>query len=155
MERILVDKKETRFKATDGTLFCDEEGCRKYEATLECIVQSRYNKLVVKNTDACDLFYFGSDENYIDIVFIKDDKDKEAVIQQDFLQFDKMTEYARTRADEIYSKLVVGEYNLIDRGYEHDRAYPLGTIDDIISNIRKYYDRLMSDVKKEEKEGEE
>lgn len=153
MERVLIDTKETRFKATDGTLFRSEEDCKKYEETLECIVQSRYNKLVVKETSACDMFYYGSDEDYIDIVFIKDEKDKEAVIQQDFLQFQKQTEYMKQRAADISSRLVVGEYNLVDRGFEKDRAWPLGTIDNVVSDIRKYYDRLMSNVEKEEKEG--
>lgn len=152
MEVVLVDKKETRFKATDGTLFNSEVDCKKYEGTLKCIIQSRYNKLVVKETNACDLFYFGNEEDYIDIVFIKDEKDKEAVVQQDFLQFDKMTDYTGKRADEICSKLVVGEYNLISRGYESAQAYPLGTFESFVADLRKYYDRLMSNVKKEGEE---
>lgn len=155
MEIVLINKKETRFKATDGTLFFDEEDCKKYEGTLGCIIQSRYNKLVIKNTNACDLFYFGSDEDFIDIIFIKDEKDKETIIQQDFLRFDKMTEHTEKRADEINSKLVVGEYNLIFRGYNQDQAWPLGTYEGFVSNLRKYYDHLMSDVKKEEKEEKE
>lgn len=64
--------------ANDGTVFNNEEGCKKHEKTTE--LMSEYNKLVKGNISEFDLFFENGDVDYsYDIVEVKKENDIEIV----------------------------------------------------------------------------
>ena len=64
--------------ANDGTVFNNEEDCKKHEKTTELI--SEYNKLVKGNISEFDLFFENGDVDYsYDIVEVKKENDIEIV----------------------------------------------------------------------------
>lgn len=64
--------------ANDGTVFNNEEDCKKHERTAE--LMSEYNKLVKGNISEFDLFFENGDVDYsYDIVEVKKENDIEIV----------------------------------------------------------------------------
>jgi len=64
--------------ANDGTVFNNEEDCKKHEKTTE--LMSEYNKLVKGNISEFDLFFENGDVDYsYDIVEVKKENDIEIV----------------------------------------------------------------------------
>jgi hypothetical protein len=64
--------------ANDGTVFNNEEECKKHEKTSE--LMSEYNKLVKGNISEFDLFFENGDVDYsYDIVEVKKENDIEIV----------------------------------------------------------------------------
>ena len=64
--------------ANDGTVFNNEEDCKKHEKTTE--LMSEYNKLVKGNISEFDLFFENGDVDYsYDIVEVKNENDIEIV----------------------------------------------------------------------------
>ena len=101
MEQI-VKKVETTstitvYQAIDGTEFSSKEECLKYEGTVECLLLTKYNRLVKRRVSEDELFNTGSDECMIDILQpLSSEADIDIIIQSkneipaDFFKMEKV-----------------------------------------------------------------
>lgn len=136
-ERIIKEYYDA-FVANDGTEFTDEEQCKKYEESALGVLMTRYKPLVVCQTTEYGFFDFGCEDNAIDIVAPKTQKDVDTLLQMYILLNDTLykgykegkewnTEQV-TRAQYLFEQAMRDkEILLITRGYEGDCFYPMYT----------------------------
>ena len=72
---------EVKYIAVDGTEFTSQAECEEYEKIAKCALLVRYNALKVRETTEYDLFHAGSEDSAVDIVQLKEEKDKDTIIQ--------------------------------------------------------------------------
>lgn len=126
----------TFFVANDGERFTSREECEKYEKTARCVLFSKYNALVVGETEEEPLTGFGSDENLVQIVVPKSEKDIDLILQV-FAFLNGDGEWAKSRIEKYRETLAnaVGEKIIVGRGCDDDCFWVLGTERDYLSRI--------------------
>jgi len=133
-----VIKRETIWEASDGTQFTSKEECQKYENTAGCVIRTRYSSLIVKSLREEDLLINGCYDKIIDVIKLDDSSDINTV-----LAMCKLHGYNENEA--VCKKALKNDsYILINRGYDNDNFWIMGTIDDILQEIS---DKLSSVVK--------
>lgn len=65
IEKEVVTKVVEGYEAMDGTMFYDEEQCKKYEQSAIGIIKGRVKKFVINEGTECGLLGTGSDENTV------------------------------------------------------------------------------------------
>lgn len=120
--KIEVKSLEIKYEAIDGTTFDNKEECKKYEDTAKCVLLSRYNKLVVDSTTEYDLMQFGSDEQYIDIVKVNNEKDIDTIMQlfHYYNPSDYEIKYMEAKEASCKQALDTGDFLFINRGYSRE-----------------------------------
>ena len=124
----------TEYIAKDGTVFSNGEECRKYEGTCRCVLRSEYKKLIKGNINEYDLFYENGCEDYsYDIVEVKTEADREIVnrVLVDAYEGAKLIEEP-------------GVYLIYENEYENDITGYWTTIDTILTEIRRVYDKAIA-----------
>lgn len=81
MRQVTVEKtiQETKWEAFDGTRFITKDECQKYENSAYGMLMSKYPQH--KRILEYDLFQVGSEDYYFDIVYLKNPKDIDTLIQ--------------------------------------------------------------------------
>ena len=77
----MVEKKNIQYQALDGTLFFDEEECKKYDNSAKCVIRARLLELATKHTNAYGLFPGGSEDYEAFVVTPTSDHDIDTVRQ--------------------------------------------------------------------------
>jgi hypothetical protein len=133
-----VIKRETIWEASDGTQFTSKEECQKYENTAKCVIRTRYSSLIVKSLREEDLLINGCYDNIIDVIKLDDSSDINTVLAMCKL-------YGYDEEETVCKRALKSDsYILINRGYDNDSFWIMGTIDDILQKIS---DKLSSVVK--------
>ena len=120
------------FVANDGTEFTDRDECRKYEESAKGVLMAKIRPLVVKETTTEDLWGIGSCDNTMWIVKV-DSQDAADIIMQVYLFVNehllsgKYTERIERARALVQRAFVEGEFLFIERGYEMDGFYFIGT----------------------------
>ena len=146
MEQI-VKKVETTstitvYQAIDGTEFSSKEECLKYEGTVECLLLTKYNRLVKRRVSEDELFNTGSDECMIDILQpLSSEADIDIIIQLYKLYGYYSSNYSYDGLRSRLEKYLENKDTiLIGRGPEYDKCksfYIVSTLQTIINNIVK------------------
>lgn len=116
---------KTVYEAIDGTEFISKEECEKYEHSAKCVLNNKYQKLVIKTDTEWNLFYIGSEDEQVDVVKIKDSSDVNTVLTM--IAFynpssAKNLEWLQKREKRLINSLNNGLV-FIGRGYEGDSFY--------------------------------
>jgi len=122
------------YVAVDGAEFSNKDQCVEYEKSARCAVEARYHQLVVKKLTEYDILHFGCDENVVEVVEIKDDNDKEIVtrLYAHINGYQRSNEYVQN----FYNRLETGKV-FIDRGYDYEDIWYIGSLEKIFSDIKK------------------
>lgn len=133
----------TQYEAIDGTMFNDAEECKRYENSVEAVLLSRYNPLVVARKSEETLFNVGSCEYEIDIV--KPTEEEIDTILQLLVLFNSHYDSKRLQEYRTLLNKVLEEddFVLIGRGcnYDHyDSFYIINSLTDFVSKIVKQCD---------------
>lgn len=162
-KEVVTKRYEDVFIANDGTEFSIKEECEKYENSAKCVLLTRFQPMVIKNSDEWSLFGFGSEDHEIDVVRINSQADFDLLLQLIILENSYCYEERSNDTEEEIkekesrkAKLIArlqrafDEKDLvfISRGYEHDGFYFEGTRNEHISVL------MNIDKPKEEKAGE-
>ena len=140
MKEISVEQKTyiKKWEAADGTQFNSREDCEKYENSAKCVVLTKYKDFVIKESDEYHLFGVGSEDCQVDIVRVPDEKAIDVIFQAFCFFRDWESDENKEKARKTITRAF--EYNdflLIDRGYELDNLYIIGTLDDVIEQIKE------------------
>ena len=139
--------------AEDGTVFYNEEECKKYEESANAIIGARFRKMAII-TNPYHLFNSGDEDRYCYIVNVKNSEDLDIL-----RRYVLMREYGNS-AKEEYAKQVIehfpdeiiGKTIIVDGGYENDWFYSMGTIEEYISGVQKRYEETVNPKKEEPKD---
>ena len=124
-----VIKKEIFWEALDGTSFTSKAECEKYEYTANCVIRTRYKSLIVKSLREEELFITGCYDNIIEIIKLDDSSDINTVLAMCKL-------YGYDENEAVCKKALKNDsYILINRSYDNDSFWIMGTIDDILQDI--------------------
>lgn len=125
-----IVKRETIWEASDGTQFTSKAECEKYENTANCVIRTRYSSLIVKSLREEELFITGSYDSIIEIIKLDDSSDINTVLAMCKL-------YGYNSTDETVCKKALknDSYILINRGYDSENFWIMGTIDDVLQDI--------------------
>ena len=143
MKEIQKETKQyvTVYEAVDGTEFTSKEECKKYEESAECVLMTKYNKLVVKTCSEYDLFNcIGSEDETVDIIKITSLSDIDTILKLIALYYPsaaKDTEWMQKREDRLTDAYNSNSLVVIGRGYKGDGFYLSFTFNEIIKNITK------------------
>lgn len=126
------------YEAIDGTFFETKEECRKYEKTANAVIGKRFYDICVKDSNGkCaisewrlwEFCGFASDENYLVVADIQNEKDLDVV---------NMYREARRPNAPTVTKDYIGEKVLIAIGndhYDNRDFYLYGTEDEVAEMI--------------------
>lgn len=141
MKQIEIENvtKVTKYEAIDGTVFSFKEDCIRYEESAKCVLLSKYKKLVVKEVVEDTLYKTGSDENNLDIVSLKEEKDIDVVMQ--LFYYYNNSQYSLKRGEEVREICVKAfkedDLLIIYRGYSsEDNFWVRSTVNDLVSHIQ-------------------
>lgn len=140
MKEISVEQKTyiRKWEAKDGTQFNSKEDCEKYENSAKCVILAKYKDFVIKESSEYDLFGVGNEDCQVDIVRVPNEKAIDTIFQVFCFFRDWVSDENK---EEVRKKIVHAyEYNdflLIQRGYELDDLYIIGTLDDVIEQIKE------------------
>lgn len=140
MKEISVEQKTyiRKWEAIDGTQFNSREDCEKYEDSAKCVVLAKYKDFVIKESDEYHLFGVGNEDCQVDVVRVPNEKAIDVIFQLFCFFCDWDSDENKERIRKIITHAF--EYNdflLIDRGYELDNLYILGTLSDVIEKIKE------------------
>lgn len=130
------------YEAVDGTIFNSKEECIKYENSAAAVLKSRYKKLVIKETDEWNLFKFGSENEFIDVIKLWSEKDIDLVLQLSCLY----NPHLKDDLIDKHRKLLEKAYNentlvFISKGNEYDTNFWIRTseseMNDTINELYK------------------
>lgn len=128
----------TEYIANDGTVFKNEDECKKYEGTCRCVLRTEYKRLVRGNINEYDLFYENGCEDYsYDIVEVVTEADREILNRVLVDALGKNTQVIEKPGMYL---IYFDEYNGGITGY-------WTTIDKILAEITKAYNNAITPKK--------
>ena len=155
IERTIKEVKIT-YTAIDGTEFINEEECRKYEETAECVLLSKYRPLVIKSTTEYDVFGVGSDDSTLEIVKINKPEDADILLQlyrlyNPHLEKPEYKKYIDAAAKKLSLALQGSGLVFVGRGCDDDYFWIIGSQESVMQVIK---DACKPEEKKDDTEGE-
>lgn len=140
MKEISVEQKTyiTKWEAADGTQFDSNKECEKYENSAKCVVLTKYKNFVIKEIDEYHLFGVGNEDCQVDIVRVPNEKAIDVIFQVFCFFHDWDSNENKEKARKIITNAY--EYNdflLIGKGYESDDFYIIGTLDNVLEQIKE------------------
>lgn len=126
------------YQAADGTVFDTKEECEKYEQTARFVLNTKFKRLVVKETTEWDLFHAGSDENIVYAVRLEKEADADTVMQlycHDNSWINQSEEnYKEKTYNLIFSAFVNGDILFVGENCDGE-IYLITTRNKIIDNL--------------------
>lgn len=128
-------EKITKYKAIDGTIFENSEECKKYEKSAFCVINAKYQKLIVKKDSEFNILNTGSDDVNLEILKANSIEDVNTIYQ--------MLCYYKDCSIKWYEKIE----NTIEQNNNYFIVYhnvydnyrgPLCTTQEIIDNLTKF-----------------
>jgi hypothetical protein len=150
MKEIKGEKTTTEYyslwEASDGTKFTDKAECEKYEASAKCVLQTKFNKLIINDEYDAWTLLGGYEDTNILAVKMNTEADKDAVLQYLYLEHPYL-------AEEQYKKAKETIDSKVETAYSNNDVLLLGKINDdlyVIDARINIVNRLLSLDKTEE-----
>lgn len=128
------------YQAADGTVFDTKEECEKYEQTARFVLNTKFKRLVVKETTEWDLFHAGSDDNIVYAVRLEKGADVDTVMQlycHDNSWINQSEgKYKEEAYNLIYGAFRNGDILFVGENYDGE-IYLISTRNKIIDNLNK------------------
>lgn len=140
MKEISIEQKTyiRKWEAKDGTQFSSKEDCEKYENSAKCVILANYKDFVVKVSSEYDIFGVENEDCEVDVVRVPDERAVDVIFQTFCFFRDWVSDENK---EEVRKKIVHAyEYNdflLIQKGYESDDFYIIGTLYSILEQIKE------------------
>lgn len=147
MEKITKEKTTSYvvYRAFDGEEFNTEEECKKYENSARGVISTKYADIpkVITNEYAM-LSGFGSEDNVIEIVKVRDDNDINAILQMYiFHNYMNSSNVNCSRELEILNKCKEESIAVIVyRGYDDDSFWISGTYNKLYEGLDKIKEEI-------------
>lgn len=131
------------YVATDGTEFKNEDECRKYEESANGVVSARYKDLIVKTDCENDIIGCGCEDDRVDVVSVRTEAEYDIVLQMllldsPYLTYDEHKDRLDRNKAVIRKALDEKDVLLINRGYELDNFWIMGTRNSLKEEIDKF-----------------
>ena len=130
------------YEAIDGTLFSNEEECRKYEKSAEVVLYGMIKDKVVGITTPWDLLGQGCDDNKI-YVYRVDSLSTVELLNRYI--------YLKTGSENIIKENMIGKDIIVEWGYDEDYVCCYGTLDDYYSRIISHYSKCLESYSESKK----
>lgn len=137
IKRTITTEEITGYKAIDGAWFKTEDQCRAYEESAKIVAYKMIKPYIVGETNAYNIYEGeGSEEDHIDIIFIKD---------AEVLRLLNQYRILCARDVSIIGEDEIGKTIMIGWDYEGTWSWNMGTIDDLLDKIRKNYEGSLNE----------
>lgn len=154
-EEVLV---RVEYIAEDGTVFHNEDECKKYEESALFAVSSKLKRLTTKWTSQYD-FYEHDDENELEIFDVQTDEDLENLRRYLYLKAMKngaSENYIKDaftsvdgikRKDYVFDSVTIGHEVLIFWSYDNDWfwVYKDGSLNGYFEWLREKYNKIITE----------
>lgn len=104
IEKEVVTKVVEGYEAMDGTMFADQEECKKYEQSAKGVLRGRLKKITIKTELECNIFNSGG-ENEVWVTKPQSEADIDTIRQLYYLGGGR-EEYLPKNLDEQVGKIV-------------------------------------------------
>lgn len=140
IKRTIEEVVRVEYIAEDGTVFRNEEECKKYEESAKFTILTRLKKLNPETKSIYSLFGEGSEEDDIDIFDIQTEEDLELLRRYIYLELSEHGAKPKD-GDIVIPKATCGHEVIIFWWYDHDGCYTRGdgSLEGIFENIRENY----------------
>ena len=156
IKRTIEEVVRVEYVAEDGTVFYNEEECRKYEESALFVVSNKLTRLTNKWTSIYDFMEEGSDECELEIFDVQTENDLENLRRYLYLKAMKngaseasikrafTSEDDIERKDFVFDGVTIGHEVLISWSYENDWfwVYKDGSLEGYFSFLRERYMKL-------------
>lgn len=125
------------YVANDGTEFNDKAECEKYEKSAIGVLNVRYKALIVKTCSEYSAFNIGCDDNNVEFVRIRTEKDIDTVLQMLMLIECCDKNSVRVEAAEKMARRAFEENDIlfINRSYDDECLWLMGTSNSLKEGI--------------------
>ena len=136
-----ITKTVTIYVAIDGTEFDNEKECQVYDNSAKAVINSKYNKLIVKKLCEDCFSKLGNEENIVDIVKVESSNDVDTVLMKMYMEKPYLQEKDYDYRKEEYEGYVnraleEKDYLFINRGYcGEDNFWVMGTRNSFIEGL--------------------
>ena len=157
IKRTIEEVVRVEYVAEDGTVFRNEEECRKYEESALFAVSKKLKKLNNKWASQYDLIEQGCEEDELEIFDVQTDEDLDNLRRYLYLKAlsngasEKSIEGAFTskdgiRANYVFDNVTAGHEVLIFWGYENDWfwVYGDGSLEGYFRWLRERYTKIIT-----------
>ena len=158
IKRTMEEVVRVEYIAEDGTVFYNEEECKKYEESALFAVSTKLKRLTHKWTSLYHLIENGSDEEEVEIFDVQTEEDLENLRRYLYLKAMKngasekyikdafTSEDGIKRKDFVFDNVTIGHEVLIFWSYENDWfwVYKDGSLDGYLSWIRDNYTKIIT-----------
>lgn len=132
--------------AEDGTVFCDQAECEKYEKSALFVISKKLEKLA--NTSETNLFFCGCDDNIVEVFNIETDEDLANLKKYVYLttiDTGHNDKQARANIDGL-EKITSGHEVIITWSWDKYFvwSYGNGSLQSFFDGIKANYDEILS-----------
>lgn len=144
------------YEAIDGEIFKTKEECEKYDKSARAVLQSKYKKLVLKETNEYNLFDIGSEDNTVEIIKVGSQKDLDLVKQMYYMYNSHLdpknpNEWTKIEFENMDNALKNKDILFIGRGYDDESFWIYGSCNSLCEKINSY--RKLTETKPEPEYG--
>ena len=157
IKRTIEEVVRVEYIAEDGTVFYNEEECKKYEESALFAVSKKLKRLSGANVTPYDLLEEGSDESGLEIFDVQTEEDLENLRRYLYLTMikngasesnikDCFTSVSGNRKDFVFDNVTIGHEVLIFWGYDEDWfwTYKDGSLEGYFSWLRDKYTKIIT-----------
>lgn len=157
IKRTIEEVVRVEYIAEDGTVFCDEVECQKYEESALFAVSKKLKRLNIDGASIYDLNESGSEEEALEIFDVKTEEDLENLRRYLYLKLSKNGASERTikecftsdgehRVDFVFDSVTIGHEVLIFWSYDEDWfwTYKDGSLEGYFSWLREKYTKIIT-----------
>lgn len=155
--RTIEEVVKTEYIAEDGTIFCDETECQKYEESALFAVSKTLKRLNNICTSHYDLLDTGCEESALEVFDVQTESDLENLRRYLYLTMikngasensikDCFTAKTEHRKDLVFDNVTVGHEVIIFWGYDVDWfwTYKDGSLEGYFSWLRDRYTKIIT-----------
>lgn len=163
IKRTIEELVRVEYVAEDGTVFYNEEECKKYEESALFVASNRLKRLSTKPTSIYDLFEDGSEECDLEIFDVQTEEDLNNLRRYLYLKATKnganedyiknaFTSVDGGREDYVFDNVTVGHEVMVFWSYDNDWfwVYKDGSLNGYFEWLKEKYNKIVTP--KEDKE---
>ena len=157
IKRTIEEVVRVEYIAEDGTVFYNEEECKKYEESALFAVSNKLKRLTTEWTSICQLNEEGSDECELEIFDIQTESDLENLKRYLYLKAikngasdkiikDCFTSIDGTRKDYVFDSVTIGHEVLVFWSYDNDWfwVYKDGSLNGYFEWLKEKYTEIIT-----------